>query len=81
MLTGVRRLVNYTISIGTLLEITLVSAIPYLIIGAIVSVSHGQGLQQMQVERGGDALVAWVASVIAWPALLFSHSCGSPVGG
>lgn len=81
MLTALRRLVNYPITVGALLEIALVSAIPYLIVGAIVSISHGEGMQQMQVERGTDALVAWVASVVAWPALLFSHSCGYSVGG
>ena len=77
MLAAVRRLANYPVTIGTLLEIALFSVIPYLIIGAIISISHGEGMQQMQVERGTDTLVTWVASVIAWPVLLFSHSCAS----
>lgn len=77
MLTALHRLVNHPITIGALLEIALVSAIPYLIVGAIVSISHGEGMQQMQLERGTDALVTWVASVIAWPVLLFSHSCAA----
>lgn len=77
MLATVRRLVNHPVTIGALMEIALFSAIPYLIIGAIVSISHGEGMQQMQVERGTDALVTWVASAIAWPVVLFSHSCAS----
>ena len=77
MLAAVRRLVNYPVTIGALLELALFSAIPYLIIGAIVCISHGEGMQQMQVERGTDAVVTWVASIIAWPLLLFSHSCAS----
>lgn len=75
MLAALRRLVNYSVTVGALLEIALISAIPYLVVGAIVSISHGEEMRQMQVERGSDALVAWAASVVAWPVLLFSHSC------
>ncbi|EUA34350.1 hypothetical protein I553_1323 [Mycobacterium xenopi 4042] len=37
--------------------------------------AHGEGLRQVQVEQGHDALVTFVASLISWPVLLFSHSC------
>jgi hypothetical protein len=75
--TVLRRLVNYQLSIGALLEIALLCAFPYLIIGAIVAGVHGGELRQAQVEQGHDALVTFVASLISWPVLLFSHSCAT----
>jgi uncharacterized membrane protein len=77
MLTIARRVLNYPVSIGALVEIALVAAIPYLIVGAVVSAAYGEGLHQGQVERGNDALVTLMASIVSWPVLLFSHSCWS----
>ncbi|BCO36861.1 hypothetical protein BMW24_011040 [Mycobacterium heckeshornense] len=77
LLTMLRRLVNYQVSLGALVEMALVCAIPYLAIGAIVAGAHGEGLRQVQVEQGHDALVTFVASLISWPVLLFSHSCAT----
>lgn len=75
LLARLRRVLNYPISIGALLETALLCTIPYLIIGAIVASVYGEGLHQVQVEQGSDALVALMASIISWPVLLFSQSC------
>lgn len=75
LLTLVRRLMHYPISIGALVEVALLCAIPYLIVGAIVAGTYGEGLRQAQVEQGTDGLVALMASIISWPVLLFAHSC------
>ncbi len=54
-----RRFLNYPISIGLVLEVWLLGAIPYLIVGAIVSVLSGDSWRQVAVEHGGDALWHW----------------------
>ncbi|ORV10407.1 hypothetical protein AWB95_15420 [Mycobacterium celatum] len=77
MLSVVRRVLNYPVSIGALVEIALLAAIPYLVVGAVVSGAYGEGLRQVQVEQGNDALVRLMASIVSWPVLLFSHSRGS----
>lgn len=74
--TIVRKVLNYPVTIGALVEIALLAAIPYLIVGAVVSGAYGEGLHQVQVEQGNEALVRLMASIVSWPALLFSHSCG-----
>ncbi len=63
-----------SVRLGALVEMALVCAIPYL---AIVASVHGEGLRQVQVEQGHDALVTFVASLIFWPVLLFAHSCAT----
>lgn len=75
LLTMLRRLLNYPVTIGALVEVALLSAIPYLIIGAVVSTVYGEGLRQVQVEQGRDELVALMVSIVLWPVLLISHSC------
>ena len=75
LLIVLRRVLNYPITIGALVEIALLSAIPYLIIGAVVAGVYGEGLRQAQVEQGRDELMALMASIVWWPAVLLSHSC------
>ncbi len=70
-----RRLLNYPLSIGLVLEVALLGTIPYLILGAIVSVLSGSSWRQVAIEHGGDALEALVVSVVCWPVLLLVHSC------
>lgn len=77
LLARLRRALTYPVTIGALLEIALLCAIPYLIIGAVAASTNGEGLHQVQVEQGSDALVALVASIVAWPVLLFSGSCAT----
>lgn len=77
LLTVLRRMLNFPVSIGALVEIALLTAIPYLIVGAVVSGAYGEKLHQVQVEQGNEALVTLMASIVSWPVLLFSHSCGS----
>ena len=62
VLTLVRRLLNYPVSIGLLLEVALLGAIPYLLIGAIVSVLFGEDWQQVQdiKDVGGERLARHV---------------------
>jgi uncharacterized membrane protein YjgN (DUF898 family) len=70
-----RRFLNYPVSIGLVLEVALLAAIPYLILGAIVSVLSGSSWRQVAIEHGGDALAALLMSVVCWPVLLVVHSC------
>ena len=77
VLNLLRRLLSYPVSVGLLLEVSLLGTIPYLIIGAVVSVASGEGWRQEQFEHGSDALLALVTSFVFWPALLLLHSCVS----
>lgn len=70
-----RRFLNYPVSIGLVLEVALLGAIPYLILGAIVSILSGDSWRQVAIEHGDDALLALVMSVVFWPLLPLVHSC------
>jgi hypothetical protein len=41
-----------SVGVAALLEMALLCAIPYLVMGAIVAGAHGEGLHQVQVEQG-----------------------------
>jgi hypothetical protein len=77
VLNMLRRLLNYPVSVGLVLEVSLLAAIPYLIVGAVVSVASGDDWRQEQFQHGGDALLALVTSFVFWPALLLLHACVS----
>lgn len=77
LLTRLRHVLNHPVSVGALIEVSLLGAIPYLVIGALVAGAHGAGLHQGQTEQGSDQLVALLASIVAWPVLLFSHTCAT----
>ena len=72
MLTKLRQLLSYQLSIAELLAIAVLFGTPYLIVGLIWSSTHTQHLQQM---RGADLVVSFLGSIVSWPVLLFSNVC------
>ena len=72
MLTKLRQLLSYQLTVAELIGIALVLGIPYLIVGVIWSSTHTEHLRQMQ---GADLVVSFLGSIVSWPVLLFSKVC------
>lgn len=72
MLTKLRQLLSYQLSIAELIGIALLLGTPYLIVGVIWSSTHTEHLRQM---RGADLVVSFLGSIVSWPVLLFSNVC------
>jgi hypothetical protein len=72
VLTKLRQLLSYKLSIAELLAIAVLFGTPYLIVGLIWSSTHTEHLQQM---HGADLVVSFLGSIVSWPVLLFSNVC------
>jgi hypothetical protein len=72
VLTKLRQLLSYQLTVAELIGIALVLGIPYLIVGVIWSSTHTEHLRQMQ---GADLVVSFLGSIVSWPVLLFSNVC------
>ena len=72
VLDALRRLLGYRVSIGQLVVVALVIGTPYLIVGAIWSISHTDHLNRMS---GIDLVVSFLGAIVSWPVLLVSDVC------
>ncbi len=72
MLTKLRQILDYQLSIAELIGIGLVLGIPYLAIGLVWSATHTEHLHDM---RGADLVVSFLGSIAAWPVLLVANVC------
>jgi hypothetical protein len=68
-----RRALQYEVSVGTLIEVALWLAIPYLAVGFVWAVSHAEDTQRMQtrletVMPAGSDLAAFGLTAALWPA-------------
>ncbi|MBW0020231.1 MAG: hypothetical protein JO236_22205 [Mycobacterium sp.] len=72
MLTKLRSVLNYQLTIAELMGIAVIFGTPYLIVGLIWSSTHTEHLQRM---RGADLVVSFLGSIVSWPVLLFSNVC------
>lgn len=72
MLTTVRKILSYQMTIAEWLGLAIILGVPYLIVGTIWSFTHTDHLQQMQ---GVDLAVSFLGSIVSWPVLLFSNVC------
>ena len=72
MLTKLRRLLSYQLTIAEWIAIGLIIGAPYLIVGVIWSSTHTEHLHQL---RGADLVVSFLGSIASWPVLLFSNVC------
>lgn len=72
MLTKLRQILSYQLTIAELLGIAVIVGVPYLIVGIIWSSTHTDHLRQMQ---GADLVVSFLGSIVSWPVLLFSNVC------
>ncbi len=74
-MTRLRRFLGYRVSIGTLLELALRLAVPYLIIGFVWAFFHVEHVERLRVglEKllpAGAEVAAFVEAAALWPVLL-----------
>ncbi|HTX94461.1 MAG TPA: hypothetical protein VME67_06210 [Mycobacterium sp.] len=72
MLSKLRQMLSYQLTIAELLGIAVIFGTPYLLVGLIWSGTHTQQLRQLQ---GSDLVVSFLGSIVSWPVLLFSDVC------
>ena len=72
MLTRLRQVLSYQLTIAELMGIAVILGTPYLIVGLIWSSTHTEHLRQM---HGADLVVSFLGSIVSWPVLLFSDVC------
>ena len=72
MLTKLRQILDYQLSIAELIGIGLLLGIPYLAIGLVWSATHTEHLHDM---RSADLVVSFLGSIAAWPVLLVANVC------
>ena len=72
MLSRIRRLLDYQVTIAELLGVAVLLGTPYLIVGVIWSCTHTGHLHDM---HGADLVVSFLGSIVSWPVLLFANIC------
>jgi hypothetical protein len=72
MLSKIRQVLDYQLTIAELLGLAVLVGTPYLIIGVIWSCTHTEHLRDM---RGADLVVSFLGSIVSWPVLLFANVC------
>ena len=72
LLDTVRHLLGYRVSVAALIGIAFLVGFPYLLIGVLWSISHTAHLDQL---HGFDLVASFLASIVSWPALLFTDVC------
>ncbi|OMC36944.1 hypothetical protein A5740_05775 [Mycobacterium sp. GA-1841] len=74
MLTAVRKILEFRMTIAEWIGTAIILAVPYLLIGLIWSLTHTGHLADM---RGADAVVSFLGAIVSWPVLLFTNVCMS----
>jgi hypothetical protein len=72
VLSALRRLLGYRVSIGQLITVAVVLGTPYLIVGVIWSSTHTEYLAPM---ADVDLVVSFLGAIVSWPVLLFANVC------
>ena len=72
MLSKVRQVPGYQITVAELIGLGLIVGTPYLLVGTIWSTTHTDHLQHM---HGADFVVSFLGSIVSWPVLLFANVC------
>lgn len=74
MLTAVRKILGFQMTIAEWIGTAVIVAAPYLLIGLVWSLTHTSHLAGM---AGTDATVSFLGSIVSWPVLLFTNVCMS----
>jgi hypothetical protein len=62
VLSAVRSLLKYEMTIAEWIRLALLAGVPYLIVGVIWAITHTEQ-------------ASFLGSIVSWPALLFSSVC------
>lgn len=74
MLTAVRKILGFQMTIAEWIGTAVILAVPYLLIGLVWSLTHTSHLAGMD---GADAVVSFLGSIVSLPVLLFTNVCMS----
>ncbi|WP_396918869.1 hypothetical protein [Mycolicibacterium sp.] len=74
MLTAVRKILAFQMTVAEWIGTAIILAVPYLVIGLVWSLTHTGRLRGM---HGVDAVVSFLGSTVSWPVLLFTNVCMS----
>lgn len=74
MLTAVRKVLSFQMTIAEWIGTAIILAVPYLVIGMVWTLTHTSHLHGM--DRA-DAVVSFLGSIVSWPVLLFTNVCMS----
>jgi hypothetical protein len=72
MLTRLRRLMDFELSLAEFIGVGVILAGPYLLIGLVWTCTHAHSIDGL---RGVELLVSVMGSIALWPALLLVHVC------
>jgi hypothetical protein len=72
VLTAVRKILGFEMTIAEWLGTAILAAAPYLVIGVIWALTH---TQQLSGLTGIDRAASFLGSIVSWPVLLFSDVC------
>lgn len=72
MLSKIRQVLGFQITIAELIGLGLIIGTPYLLVGVIWSTTHTDHLHHM---HGADLVVSFLGSIVSWPVLLFADVC------
>ncbi len=72
MLTAVRRVLRFEMTIAEWIGTAVIIGIPYLVVGIIWTATHTDHLSQL---HGVDLAVSFLGSIVSWPVLLVSNVC------
>jgi hypothetical protein len=76
MMSMLRRLLNREVTVGGVMELALMLALPYLLIGVIVVAVRAEGLSQMQtLYESRDQVLSFGVLVAGWPGVIFADVC------
>lgn len=74
VLTAVRKILAFQMTVAEWIGTAIILAVPYLLIGLVWSLTHTGHLQGM---HGVHAVVSFLGSIVSWPVLLFTNVCMS----
>lgn len=72
MLSAVRRILDHQMTIAEWMGTALFLSVPHLGIGVVWALTHTDHLVHLD---GSMKVVSFLATVLAWPALLFTGVC------
>ena len=72
VLSALRKVLSFRVTVGESIVVALVVGTPYLIVGVFWSSTHTDHLQHM---NGIDLVISYLGSIVSWPVLLFSDVC------
>ena len=72
VLSAVRKLLNFEMTIAEWIGTAILAGVPYLAVGLIWSATHTAHLSGLS---GIDRVVSFLGAIVSWPVLLVSNVC------